>query len=448
MTYSNEKNSSTSNDLQLPKTSLPRLVVVGGGFAGMELVKSLRNQPLQIILLDRHNYHQFQPLLYQVATSGLEANNIASPFRKQFNNYKNLEYRKAEVKHIDPSAKVVQTDQGKISYNYLALATGSATNFFGKESLKTHAYGMKDLKQALNIRHHALENLEKATKEQDPEKRDALTNFVIVGGGPAGVEMAGALAEFREHILPKDYPEYDPSIMNISLLEAGPRLLLGMSEASSQTALEYLRSMEVDVRLDTAVEDYDGVNISHNQGEALQACNLIWSAGVKANVPASSMDAEMTKAGRLVVDQYMQIQGYKDIFAIGDVSAYCTKEYPQGHPMVAQTAIQQGKHLGKNLRRALKGKVLKPFNYTNKGAMATIGKHKAVADIKGFKLKGFIAWLLWSGVHLFSLIGFRNKLFTAFNWVWNYFTFDKRNRLILDEQNEATSEEVMNRLYK
>jgi NADH:ubiquinone reductase (H+-translocating) len=433
MRQSNENEYTDNKYLQLPETSLPRLVIIGGGFAGMELIKTLKNKAIDIVLVDRHNYHQFQPLLYQVATSEVEAGNIASPFRKQLRDYRNCTFRKAEVEHIDPAAKLIKTNRGKLHYDFLALATGSATNFFGIESLRKHAHGMKDIQQALNIRHHALQNLEKAANTKDPKEKDALTNFVIVGGGPAGVEMAGALAEFRKHILPKDYPEYDPSLMKISLLEAAPRLLLSMSEESADAALGYLKQMGVDVRLNTAVKDYDGINIQNNQGEELKACNLIWSAGVKGNIPASTLQAEKAKGNRLVTDQYLQVEGYDDVFAIGDVAAYCTEEYPKGHPMVAQVAIQQGKALGKNLLRALKKKPLKPFRYDHKGSMATIGKQKAVADLGKLKLKGLPAWLLWSAVHLFSLIGFRNKLFVATNWIWNYFTSDKRNRLILIE---------------
>ena len=427
----------------LPESSQERVVIIGGGFAGITLARKLKKAPYQVVLLDRNNFHQFQPLLYQVATCGLEPDSIVFPFRKMFNHQKNFSFRLAEVARIDPSSKSVITDKGLVYYDYLVIATGSRTNYFGLVNVRENSTGMKDVREALNIRHLMLQNLEKAAITCDESEKAALTNFIIVGGGPAGVEMAGALAEFKKFILPQDYPELKAETMNIFLIEATDRVLNSMSTTASEKSLKYLQNLCVTVKLNTAVESYDGVNAKMKDGET-KAATMIWTAGVKATFPAGTGNAKTARGGRLEVDEFLQVKGYDRIFAAGDVAAMTSKEYPQGHPMVAQPAIQQGRSIAANLINLQKGKPMKKFVYKDKGSLATIGKKKAVADIKKFHFGGYLAWIIWSVVHLLSIIGFRNRLFVALNWLWSYFSYEKSNRLIIrkyEKQKNLYSEE-------
>tara|TARA_R110000782_G_scaffold270482_1_gene371738 strand:+ start:72888 stop:74192 length:1305 start_codon:yes stop_codon:yes gene_type:complete len=419
------------DEICLPDSSLPRVVVIGGGFAGISLVKKLKNKPVQVVVLDKNNFHQFQPLLYQVATSGIEPDSIVFPLRKLFNGYKNVFFRMAIVNEIQSESNRIITDIGTVEYDHLVIATGSTTNFFGLQDVQQHSVGMKTIQEALDIRSLILQNLEKAVVTCDEAERNALTNFAIVGGGPAGVETAGAMAEFKKYILPKDYPELDASMMSIYLIEAEDELLNAMSDKSSENALKFLNKLGVDVRLNTSVQSYDGLNIKTDKAVLLQAKTMIWTAGVKGNVPTGINKENIARGNRILVDDYCSIKGYENIYAVGDIAAMVSDHYPSGHPMVAQVAIQQGKQLANNILLQLQGKERKRFSYKDKGSLATIGKRKAVADIGKLRFGGYIAWLLWSVVHLLSISGFRNKLLVGLNWAWSYFTYDKGNRLII-----------------
>tara|TARA_R110002074_G_scaffold696_8_gene4070 strand:- start:7404 stop:8744 length:1341 start_codon:yes stop_codon:yes gene_type:complete len=420
-----------ADEICLPDTKSPRVVVIGGGFAGLALVEKLKNKEVQVVLFDKNNFHQFQPLLYQVATSALEPDSIVFPFRKQFNGYKNVVFRLAEVEEIKPSSNILITSKGRVYYDYLVLATGTTTNFFGMDNVESHSLGMKDIRDSLNIRHMMLQNLEQAAITCDDDERDALTNFVIVGGGPAGVEMAGALAEFRKYILPKDYPEYPSSIMNIYLIEAIDELLSTMSDKASAKTLKYLEDLNVKVLLNESVSDYDGSKVITNCDKTILTKNLIWTAGVKGQFPKGIDEKYVVKGNRIKTGSYLMVEGYENIFAIGDIAAIINKETPKGHPQVAQAAIQQGKWLGNSLLKIIKNESVKPFEYKDKGSLATVGKRKAVADLGKFKFAGYFAWLLWSIVHLMSISGFRNRLMVGFNWAVSYFTYEKSNRLII-----------------
>jgi len=432
MTKSTDKTASKKDELIcLPNGTNPRIVVIGGGFAGLALVEGLKNQNVNIVLIDKNNFHQFQPLLYQVATCNLEPDSIVFPFRKQFNGYKNVSYRLAEVIEIQSSKNTVITDKGSLTYDYLVLATGTSTNFFGMKNVEANSLGMKDIRDALNIRHKMLQNLEQAAITCNDQERDALTNFVIVGGGPAGVETAGALAEFCKYILPKDYPEYPSSIMNIFLIEAQNGLLLNMSNKASTKSLKYLNDLHVKVLLNESVTDYDGHLVKTKSENNIFSRNLIWTAGVKGQFPKGIREENILRGNILKTKADLLLQGYTDIFAIGDIAGVITKETPRGYPQVAQTAIQQGHHLAKTLVKIINDQPVNDFTYKDKGSLATVGKRRAVADLGNFKLSGFIAWLLWSLVHLMSIVGFKNKLLVGINWVINYFSNDKSNRLII-----------------
>ena len=421
----------TGASICLPNSKFPRVVIIGGGFAGLALVEGLKKQDVQVVLLDRNNFHQFQPLLYQVATSGLEPDSILFPFRKQITGYKNVIFRLAEVEEIQTGTNTIVTDKGTLTYDYLVFATGTATNFFGMKNLEEYSLGMKDIRDSLNIRHMMLQNLEQAGITCDAAERDALTNFVIVGGGPAGVEMAGALSEFCKYIIPKDFPEYPSSIMKIYLIEATKRILSVMSDKASTMTLTYLKALNVEVLLDEVVTDYDGLTVSTKSGKEIIAKNLIWTAGVVGQFPEGIDKKAIVQGNRLKTNEHLQIEGYKNVFAIGDIAAVITDESPDGYPQVAQPAIQQGRYLANTLMNIIQQKPLVNFKYKDKGSVATIGKHKAVADIGKFKFTGYSAWLLWSIVHIMSISGFRNKILVGINWAISYFNYEKSNRLII-----------------
>jgi NADH dehydrogenase len=416
----------------MPDSSLPVVVVIGAGFAGINLIKKLRNKPVQIILLDKNNFHQFQPLLYQVAIAGLEPDSIVSPIRKLFQGYKNLAFRMAEVLKIEQENQRIVTNIGWLPYDYLVIATGSTSNYYGLNQIEKNSVGLKDIRDALDIRSWVLQNLEEAVITCNLKEKDALTNFVIVGGGPAGVELAGALAEFKRYLLHKDYPEIAKEWMKIYLLEAADRLLPVMSEKSSTHAFEVLKRLDVEVLLNTALKNYDGNTVALGSGDTISAKTLIWTAGVQGNYPSGLTDSDIVKGNRLKVDTYNQVEGFKNIFAIGDVAAMISEEYPNGHPMLAPVAIQQGNLLAKNLIHLVaKGNLQKPFQYRDKGSMATIGKNRAVAEFGKTKLTGWLAWVMWSTVHLFSITGFKNRLMVGINWMIRYLTYEKANRLII-----------------
>ena len=420
-----------TNHICLPDSQLPRIVVIGGGFAGLALIEKLKHKEVQVVLLDKNNFHQFQPLFYQVATSALEPASIVFPFRKQINGYKNVLFRLAEVEEIRPSSNTLITSKGKVHYDYLILATGTTTNFFGMNSVEHNSLGMKDIRDSLNIRHMMLQNLEHAAISNNDDDRDALTNFVIVGGGPAGVEMAGALAEFCKYILPKDYPEFHSSLMKIYLVEAGDELLSTMSENASSKTLKYLKALDVKILFNESVSGYDGTKVTTKSGKTILAKNLIWTAGVKGQFPKGIDVKHVVKGNRIKTDPHLKVEGYENIFAIGDIAALISEDTPNGHPQVAQTAIQQGKYLGDSLLKIIDNKSLKPFVYKDKGSLATVGKRRAVADLGKFKFAGYFAWLLWSVVHLLSISGFKNKLLVGFNWAVSYFSYEKSNRVII-----------------
>lgn len=418
--------------MNIPESENSRIVVVGGGFAGISLIKQLQDQPVQVVLIDRHNYHTFQPLLYQVSTAGLEPDSIAYPLRKLFRNHGDFHFRLAEVQKIDPVQKLITTSIGPLHYDLLVLATGTKTNFFGNTAIESHSMPMKTVPQALNIRSLMLQNIELADRAEDETARRRLLNFVIAGAGPTGVELAGALAEFKKGILKHDYPDLDQNSMSVHLLEGGDRVLSPMSPKASRKAQRALEKLGVQVHLNTFVQDYNGETVTTATGEQFETATFIWAAGVTgAPVLGLSGDSLLDRANRYKVNAYNQVEGYDNIYALGDVAYMETQAFPKGHPQVAQPAIQQGKHLGKNFKRSWKGKPMLPFKYFDKGSLATIGRNKAVADINQFTFHGAFAWFIWMFVHLWFLVGFRNRVVTFFNWTYNYINYDRAARLII-----------------
>lgn len=415
----------------VPDSDLPRIVIVGGGFAGLNLIKELKNQLVQVVLIDRNNFHQFLPLLYQVATSGIEPDSIVFPFRKLFDDYNNVTYRMAEAISIDTTNNKLNTTIGSVNYDYLILANGVTTNYYGNAGFKAHGLGLNSLVDALDIRRKILYNLEQASVTCIKEEKEAHSSIVIVGGGPAGVEMAGALAEFKRYILPKDYPELKNIEMKIFLLEGANRLMQWMPNRLSGKTLKYLTDLKVIVKLNRTLKDYDGMKVTIDGEESFNAATLIWTAGVEGAIIKGLPDAVWNKQNRITVDVFNQVQTQKNVFVIGDLAHMSTPTFPQGYPMVAQSAIQQGKTLSKNLLRIIDGKPMVAFEYKDKGSMATIGKKKAVAIIKRLQFSGHFAWVIWSFVHLMGIIGARNKIMIATNWLWSYFTYDKGNRIII-----------------
>lgn len=409
-----------------------RVLIVGGGFAGLKLASELiNNKAFQIVLLDKQNYHQFQPLFYQVATAGLEPSAISFPFRKLFQSEKNFHFRLAIVNEIKSAENKVLTHIGEIEYDYLILAPGADTNYFGNENLKKFAIPMKSTPEALGLRNIMLSNYEKALIADSMEDARAYMNIIIVGGGPTGVEVAGAMAEMKKYILPKDYPELNSSIMSITLVEASDRLLLAMNQVSSGKALEYLNALGVDVKLKTSVKDYDGNFLEFSDGTKVHSKVVIWAAGVIANKIAGLQDNSYGRGQRLMVDEFNRVRGYENIYCIGDTSLMHTTDYPAGHPQVAQVAIQQGKNLAKNLVYLIHDKPLESFKYKDLGSMATIGRNKAVVELPGFKFQGIFAWFVWMLVHLKSILGVKNQILILINWMWSYFTYDQSLRLII-----------------
>lgn len=410
----------------------PRVIIIGGGFGGLEVAKKLKGFKAQTVLFDKFNHHCFQPLLYQVATSALESSSIVFPFRKRFGTQKDFFFRLAEVSNIKPEEKCIETSIGSVNYDYLVIANGAATNFYGMKDVEEHSMPMKTIIDSIKLRNTIIRNFETALLTDDAELRNSLMDFVIVGGGPTGVELAGALSELKNHVFPKDYPELELSQMDIHLVEATPRLLNGMSDKAGKAALEYLQRMGVKIHLNCAVKSYDGYAVVFNTGEKLITRTMIWAAGVKGQPIAGLSAQSLGRAQRIKVDEFNRVKGYENIFAIGDAAVMEGDTlFPNGHPQMAQPAIQQGKLVAENIKRLISKKEMKPFRYKDLGSMATVGRNRAVADLKALKLKGFIAWLIWMFIHLVSIIGFKNKFFVLISWFMSYFSYDKSNRLLI-----------------
>ncbi len=421
------------------ETGQSRVVIIGAGFAGLRLARNLYKHNFQIVLIDRNNYHQFQPLFYQVATSGLEPSSISFPLRKVFQKVKNMYIRVAEVHKILPEQKMIETSLGTAWYNYLVIATGATTNFFEMESFATNSIPMKSVSEALFLRNSLLENFEKAVTIRDKEAVKRLLNVVVVGGGPTGVEVCGALAEMRKFVLPKDYPELDFSHMTITLVEANSHLLHGMSDEAGEKALKYLTGLGVEVKLNHKVLNYNGSEVELEDKENFQTNTLIWAAGVKGQMPQGLRPEFIVRGNRIKVNSFNQIEGSPEIFAIGDIAYMETSDYPHGHPQVAQVALQQAGNLARNFIRLRNNQKMESFVYNDKGSMATVGRNRAVVDLPRLKFAGFPAWLVWMFVHLMSIVGVKNRLVIFINWLWNYLTYDQSLRLILRPSAKKTT---------
>jgi NADH:ubiquinone reductase (H+-translocating) len=413
--------------------SLPKIVIIGGGFAGLEMIKKLNNLPFRVVLIDKYNYHTFQPLLYQIASAGLTAESIAYPLRRKIGPFPNIIFRLAEVTAIDKSAKKVITTAGDIEYDYLVIAAGATTNFYGNKNLEEKSLTLKSIPEALAMRSAILQEFENAVIKLGEHRETQKINFIIVGGGPTGVELAGALAEIKKNVLPNDYRELDPSKMEVHLIEGGSRILPTMSEKASRLSKKYLEELGVKVWLNALVSDYDGSSLILKDGQKIESEKIIWTAGVKGAV-IPGIDAEaITKGNRILVNQYNEVINHPDIYAVGDIALMQTDPaFPNGHPGVAQVAMQQGTLLVANFKRLQEKKPLKPFIYKNKGNMATVGRHRAVVDFTFMSIGGYISWYIWMFIHLMSLVGFRNRFMVFINWMWNYMTYDRALRIIID----------------
>jgi NADH dehydrogenase len=416
--------------MALDSKSRQRVVIIGAGFAGLRLARDLNNTKYEVFLIDRHNYHQFQPLMYQVATARLEPSSISFPLRKVFQHSKNVSIRIAEVLRVDPGKKLLYTTIGEIPYDRLVIALGCTTNYFGNTRIQSNSFPMKSVPNAMALRNRILQTFED-TIEAGPAELQSLLNFVIVGGGPTGVELAGAMAEMKKNILPKDYPEVDFSRFTIYLLEGSPNTLNAMSEPSKVKSRDYLEGLGVIVRTNTVVEDYDGTTVRLKGGETISARNLIWAAGVVANTIEGIPAESITRGNRLKTDRYGEVEGMPDVYAIGDIAYMPTPKYPNGQPQLANVAIAQAAAIAKNFIHELKGKPGKEFEYHNKGSMATVGKRKAVVDLPGFSFQGVFAWLTWMFVHLMLILSVKNKLIIFLNWMMSYFANDSTLRLML-----------------
>lgn len=411
----------------------PHLIIIGGGFAGLELIKKLNNKPVKVTVLDKNNFFNFQPLMYQVASGGLGPDAIAYPLRKIIGQMPNIAFRMAEVMEIKTESREVVTNIGNFTYDYLCIATGAQTNFFGNAALEKYSMQLKSIPDALNLRSKILQEFEKALSEKNADNIKRILNFVVVGGGPTGVETAGALAEIKKNVLPSDYKELDAGKMQVHLIEAAPRVLAAMSEISSCKAKQFLEELDVKVQLNTSVQAYDASTgvLTLSTGQTLNTDTVIWSAGVKGKTIPGLPPELIVRGNRYAVNACNQVQGFGNIFAIGDI-AYMTADaaYPDGHPMVATVAQQQGVLLGRNLLKLMRGQEMKPYVYLNMGSMATIGRHKAVFEILGIRIQGYLAWLGWMFIHLMLLVGFRNRLVVFLNWMWNYFSYQRAIRII------------------
>ena len=415
----------------LPENNQKRIVIVGAGFGGLALAQKLCKKDVQVVLIDKNNYHQFQPLFYQVAMAGLEPSSISFPLRKVFHDHKNIHVRITSVNSVNTKIKQLSTDIGVVNYDYLVLAMGADTNFYGQQNIMNHAIPMKSISEAIYLRNRVLQNFEDALSEPDVKEKEGLMSLVVVGGGPTGVEISGTIAEMRKIILPKDYPELDFEHMKIYLFQSSDGVLPGMSDEAAAKGKEYLEDLGVQLRLGERVTDFDGKNVTTNKGDVIRANNVVWAAGVKSN-KIEGIDANAyAKNGRLFVNEINKVEGYDSIFAVGDLAQMSTEENPNGHPMVAQPAIQQGKLLAENIYQILKGEKTKTFKYKDFGSMATVGRNLAVVDLPFWRFQGTFAWYVWMGVHLLSILGIKNKVLILINWGWNYITYDQSLRLII-----------------
>ncbi|HEY4286092.1 MAG TPA: NAD(P)/FAD-dependent oxidoreductase [Puia sp.] len=416
--------------MALENSTRQRIVIIGAGFAGLRIARDLNDTNYEVFLIDRHNYHQFQPLMYQVATARLEPSSISFPLRKIFQHTKNVTIRIAEVQRVDTGKKLLYTSVGEISYDRLIIALGCTTNYFGNTRIESNSFPMKSVPNAMALRNRILQTFED-TIEAGPDELQSLLNFVIVGGGPTGVELAGAMAEMKKNILPKDYPMVDFSRFMIYLLEGSPNTLNAMSDPSKKKSREYLESLGVVVRTGTVVEDYDGVTVKLKGGETIPARNLIWAAGVTGNTLDGVPATALVRGNRLKTNRYGEVEGLDGVYAIGDLAYMPTPKYPNGHPQLANVALAQAVSLAKNLKREAKGRPRVEFEYHNKGSMATVGKRKAVVDLPGFSFQGVFAWLTWMFVHLMLILSVKNKLIIFLNWMMSYFANDSTLRLML-----------------
>ncbi|WP_116106691.1 NAD(P)/FAD-dependent oxidoreductase [Lewinella sp. IMCC34191] len=421
--------------INIPESQLERIVIVGGGFGGLQLARKLVKADYQVVLIDRNNYHQFQPLFYQVAMAGLEPSSIVFPFRKLFQGRSNMFIRMAEVTHVDPVSKQIQTPLGHCNYDHLIIATGADTNYYGNEELERNTLPMKSVVEALQLRNAILDDYEDALTTPGYDDRQELVDIVIVGGGATGVELAGSLAEMKTHVLPKDYPElHVEEEFDIYLIQSGDVILKGMSANSSEKALRYLEELGVKVILNSRVTGFDGRQVTLDDGRNIVTQKVIWAAGVKGMPVPGLPEESVTYGNRLAVDRFNRVKGTDCIYAIGDVAYMEEPDFPKGHPQVAQVAIQMGEHLAKNLRyRHSRGEAWEEFHYHDKGSMATIGRARAVVDIPKpeFHFGGVLAWLVWLLVHLFAILGTRNKVFVFLNWLYNYINYNQSLRLII-----------------
>lgn len=416
-----------------------KVVIAGAGFGGLKLARLLNNKPgFEVILIDRFNYHQFQPLFYQVATAGLDASNISFPLRKVFQKSRNVRIRLAEIREVKTTENLLVTNEETIRYDVLVLATGCDTNFFGNAALAAHAFPMKSTVEALQIRHRLLQLFERAHLEKDPVELQRMMNIVVVGGGPTGVEVSGALAEMKQYVLPKDYPELDFSNMNIYLLEGADKTLAAMREKSSDRSGAYLEKLGVKLLTRTLVKNYDGRDVELHTGETIPASTVIWAAGIKGNIPNGIDPSLIARGNRIKTDRYCRVLGSDNIYAIGDLAYMETPAYPNGHPQVAPAAMQQAGMLAANLRlmeRKSSSDRLVQFEYYDKGSMATVGRNLAVVDLPKprWSFGGFFAWMIWMGLHLMLILGVKNRFFVFMNWLYNYITYDQNLRLIFRE---------------
>lgn len=435
--------------INIQRNQKKRVVIVGGGLGGLRLAEDLCGSGMQVVLIDKNNFHQFPPLIYQIASAGIDPSSISFPFRQIFRKRKDFYFRMAEARMVDSEKKILQTSIGKIDYDYLVLAAGATTNFFGNKNIEEWAIPMKTVPEAMGLRNALLSNFERALTCATEEERQELLNVVIVGGGATGVEIAGALAEMRRYVIPYDYPDMDSSLMHIYLIEAGDRLLAGLSQESSQKAYEFLKSMGVDIQFGKMVTDYRDHKVVMKDGTEIPTRTFLWVSGIRANAMPGIDESHLGRGFRFKVDEYNRIPGVEDVFAIGDQCLQTSDAaYPNGHPQVAQVAIQQAKNLAKNLKLINQGadsSELTAFRYKNLGSMATIGRNKAVVEIGKFRSQGFFAWVLWLVVHLRSILGVKNKMMVLLNWLWKYVSYNDSIRMITYATKPREVEERMKR---